>query len=459
MQGKALTLYSFTVAIVIAIIIFGIRFSWAPSFNKINGVGAGGPSWFRAHDWRNTSQDGLKLVNLLATPTQSVQGRTVMRSGFGYLLTLKYTDQLTAAPPNIASLMCVAGEWGSLRVVEPFLVQARFGLNANKEELKFSDVYNPIWWEHYVTSKNYTTSGLVPYETFIKDAPPKVILVQYFHPCGDKRILEMTSEFCKSNRFELVRKVCLTYENKKMLTLAELKGKIYSHFKPTEVTVLFELYGGLINEEYTEQERFRIFVNNEKCARHYIYDGPEPSEQAYSDANVYIQNYLKGNTSYISLMVRIEYLMIHNKCYSRECVRRCLNTVVNKWREVKQRTGLTTTFLAIDVGKYGSDGFQNSVRKNATKEPVEEFFSIIFNNRTSPEEWEESFSTVGFGRKKTAGYIGLMQKIIATKGEVLIQAGNKAGSTYQMIALVMFRKTHGKDRVYEINPECPSNIM
>ena len=345
--------------------------------------------------------------------------------------------------------------------MEPFLVQARFGLNASKdytEQLKCSDVYNTTWWEHYVTSKNYTSSKLVPYKTFIEDAPPKVILVQYFHPCGDERILDMSRKFCKSNGFELVRKVCLTYGKKKMLTLAELKAKIYSHFKPTEVTVLFELYGGLINGEYTEQQ-FRFFVNNDKCARHYIYDGPEPSEQAYSDANVYIQKYLKGNTSYISLMVRMEYLMIQNKCYLRQCVRRCLNAVVNKWREVKQHTGLTTTFLATDVGKYGSDELQNSLRKNATKEPLEELFSIIFNNKTSPEEWEESFSTVGFGQKKTAGYIGLMQKIIATKGDVLIQAGNKAGSTYQKIALVMFRKTHGKDRVFEINPECPSNIM
>ena len=114
MQREALTLYSIVVAVVITIIIFGSSFSWAPSFNKINGIRAGELSWLRARDWPNTPQDGL--VNLSATPTLSVQEKRVVRSGFGYLLALQYVyvDQLTAAPPNIASLMCVAGEWGGL---------------------------------------------------------------------------------------------------------------------------------------------------------------------------------------------------------------------------------------------------------------------------------------------------------------------------------------------------------
>ena len=73
-------------------------------------------------------------------------------------------------------------------------------------------------WEQYVASKNYTVSKLTPYETFIED-PPKVILVQYFYPCGDERILNLTKMFCETNGFELVRKVCLNYGARKKLSL------------------------------------------------------------------------------------------------------------------------------------------------------------------------------------------------------------------------------------------------
>ena len=213
-----------------------------------------------------------------------------------------------------------------------------------------------------------------------------------------------------------------------------LMDQIYSHFKPTEVVVLFEWYCGFELGERSVKFKWRLFVDFKRCTRHFI-PGPEPSQQVYSDANTYIHKYLKGSTSYISLMVRVEYLMIHNHCYQEECLRKCLIDVVNRWRELKQETGFNSTFLAIDVGRYGSNGFtQTSKSSTAAKEPVNELFSTVFNNKTTLEEWEETFTTVGIGQTKIPGYIAIMQKVIAVKGDVILLAGSQAGSTYRTTA-------------------------
>ena len=389
----------------------------------------------------------------------SFKTRSDVLSGFGYLLSMHFSDQMTSAVPNVASLMCVASEWGGLRVVEPFLTtENTFGLDATKEwrkELTFSDVYNISIWEQYVASKKYTVSKLTPYETFIEDAPPKVILVQYFYPCGDKSILNLTKIFCETNGFELVRKVCLKYGAKKKLSLNEFKDQIYSHFKPTEVVVLFEWYGGFELGEYSVKSRWRLFVDFKRCTRLYIPGGSEPSQQVYSDANTYIQKYLKGNTSYVSLMVRVEYLMIHNHCFQEKCVRKCLIDVVKRWREVKQETGFNSTFLAIDVGRYGSTGLKKTSKSGtAAKEPVNDLFSAVFNNKTTMEEWEETFTTVGLGQTKSAGYIAIMQKVIAVKGDVILLAGSQAGSGYQITAENMYHHIHRLSRAFHVNPTC-----
>ena len=164
----------------------------------------------------------------------------------GYVLALKYSDQLTGGALNLLSLMCLATEFGGVRVVEPFVVNSDFGLNASKkwtEQLKFSDINDILVWRKYVSKKRYYP--LVSYETFIKDAPRKVLLVQYYYPCGNSRVWNMAKEFCDFNGFELVGKVCLMYGEETTFTVDTLNKQIYSFYKPSEVVVLFEIFGGI----------------------------------------------------------------------------------------------------------------------------------------------------------------------------------------------------------------------
>ena len=189
----------------------------------------------------------------LASPTTSPC------SGLGYMLALHYSDQITGSTVNLLSLMCLATKIGGVRVVEPLILSSTFGVNGSKnwtEQLKFRDIINLTGFEEYVLKKHY--NKFVPYETFMKDAPRKVILVQYRYPCGDQKMWNKARDFCDTNGFELAGKACVSY-GKEALTLDMLENQ---HFKKSEGVVLFEVFGGIDRER-----RYRLDVRNTKCDR------------------------------------------------------------------------------------------------------------------------------------------------------------------------------------------------
>ena len=381
----------------------------------------------------------------------------------GYILAFKYHDQLTGGAVNLLSLMCLATEFGEVRVVEPFVINSEFGWNASQkwtEQLRFRDINDISMWNKYTSTRHY--NPLVSYETFIKDAPHKVLLVQYRYLCGNQTVWNMAREFCDSNGFDLVGKVCLKYGREKVFTIDMLENQIYSRFDKREVVVLFETYGGIIEAQYSSEKPFRLSVRNTNCGRHMVYNyykAVKPSPSVFSDANAYIQKYLNGSSTYISLMIRLERILLFSNAWnghnSTHYARQCLNNILKKWRYTKARTGITTTFLAIDVGAYGSKGFHTAPEiEKAVLPPVEEFFSAVYDNKTSLREWEDTFSSVGLGWTKASGYIGMMQKVVAVRGDVLMLVGKKASSSFQAASRVLYHKFHGKGEIIELNSNC-----
>ena len=406
-----------------------------------------------SHDRTRTYlTDGVETTDSISDCTAG--GLEVRHNGTGYVLALGYSDQLTAAAINVESLMCLATEWGRVRPVEPFVIGSTLGLDVRKnwtELLTFSDIFDGSMWTKRTSHKRY--NQLVPFSTFIKEAPKKVILVQYYHPCGDKNTLKVAQTFCKKHGFELVQTVCLTYSGAKRLTTESIKNQIYSCFKPNDVVVLFEIYGAIELGKQDIRRGYRIYAYNKKCSRH---SNPiEPSPSVFSDADLYIEKYLNGSSSYVSLMVRVERIILENKCHSSDCLRTCLNAVISEWRKIKKRTGLTTTFLAIDVGTYGSNGLRYTQNHQLEMEPVNTLFSIIFDNKTTLREWEKTFTTVAIGQKKTSGYIAMMQKAIAVKGDALFLAGSHSRSAFQWSTKALYHKIHPKGQLFELVAKCP----
>ena len=405
--------------------------------------------------------DAPEISSSEVSSTELASPSIFPRSGLGYVLAFSYSDQLTAAVVNLLSLMCLATRFGGVRVVEPFVVNSDLGVNGSRswtEQLKFRDIFDITLFEEHVSKKDF--NQFIPYETFIKDAPRKVLLVQYRYPCGDQTVWSMARDFCNMNRFELVGKVCLNYGREKTFTIDMLENQIYSHFNKTEVVVLFEMYGGIIEAQYSSDKAYRIAAKNTTCDRYAVdYRVVQPSPSVFSDANAYIQRCLNGSSTYISLMIRLERVLLFSKVRgvqnSTQHARQCLNNVLKKWRYTKARTGIAATFLAIDVGTYGSKGFHIFPAKGkAVLPPVEEFFSALFDNKTSLQEWEDTFTSVGLGRTKTSGYIAMMQKVVAVRGDVLILVGSKASSSFQATSKGLYHKFHGKGEIIELNSKC-----
>ena len=402
--------------------------------------------------------DAPEISSSKVSSTELASPSISPRSGLGYVLTFSYSDQLTAAVVNVLSLMCLATKFGEVRVVEPFVVNSNLGVNGSKswtEQLNFRDIFDITLFEEHVSKKHF--NQFIPYQTFIKDAPRKVLLVQYCYPCGDQTVWNMARDFCDMNGFELVGKVCLNYGREKSFTIDMLENQIYSHFNKTEVVVLFEMYGGIVE---TRNKAYRIAAKNTTCGRYAVdYKVVQPSPSVFSDANAYIQRYLNGSSTYISLMIRLERVLLFSNVQgvqnSTHYARQCLNNVLKKWRYTKARTGIAATFLAIDVGTYGSKGFHIFPAKGkAVLPPVEEFFSALFDNRTSLQEWEGTFTSVGLGQTKTSGYIAMMQKVVAVRGDVLILVGSKASSSFQTTSKGLYHKFHGKGEIIELNSKC-----
>ena len=381
------------------------------------------------------------------------------RSKYGFFMAFSFSDQLTGSVYNLNSLMCLATKLGGVRVVEPFIVHAEFGLNASMDwtkEIRFRDVYDLDQWRQHIQKMHYPQ--FVPFDIFLKEAPRKVLLVETgFLPCGNRMLWNHCQVFCDINGFQLVGKVCLDYKNGNAYTLESLRQQIYSRYKPEEVVVIFDKYGGINRAERKGPERYRIYAKFSECGR----NGPYvlPSKSVYFDASTYIKKYLNGSSSYITVMLRMEHILRRSGAFWNEnkvaiVSKQCLANVFKRLREVQKTSGISATYLACDVGAFGSGELRNApLIERPLLQEVRKFISIIYNNSTL-EEWEATISSVGLGRSKNPGYIAMLQKLIAAKGDVLILGGSTSGSAFQHATKTLHNQIHKHPHVIELDIYC-----
>ena len=387
--------------------------------------------------------------------TNSSALQVVNRSGLGYMFALHFSDQGTGAFINLMSFLCLSTAVGGVRVVEPFLVGSNVGLNVSAnwtEEVTFSDVFNSDEFHRYAKSKNYNT--LVPYSTFLQDAPRKLLVAQYkctgFHvcrTCGHEDTLEQGRMFAKLNGFEMVGHVCLDYGSKGLMTLSEFKSQLYHKYSKSEVVVMFPIFGGLQAGRTTEKRGYRLYMSPSNCQRSKLSDSfsnIKPSRLAMSSADNYIQQYLDGQP-YITAMVRFEIILSHIEVES------CLDNLRKKLDELKSKFGIEKVALCLDVGKYGSTYFRDFVNYYRTILPyVDKFVSETVKEGMKLRDLDGTFTNAT--QKKNPGFVAVMQKVIAAKGDVLVLLGG--GSSFQRSALELYNSLHEKRTVLHLNNSC-----
>ena len=381
------------------------------------------------------------------------------------MFTLTFGDQGTSGFVNLMTFQCLASELGSrFRIVEPFMVKSALGQNVSAnwtEETKFSDVFDIEKVNQFAFSRHF--SPLVPYDKFVKDAPHKLLIAQYqcsglesCRSCGHQDIVERGRIFSELNDFKIVGHVCLEYEPEGKMTPEELKNQLYSKYRMSEVVVMFARFGGVADGGFSRRLGYRLHLKHSACYRRSIITNINsiirPSQLVVAAANAFIGKYM-GDTSYISVMIRIE-LVFQSHLRDEQIPRlteKCLNRVYQRLKRLQADFVIDNIFLALDVGKFGSGVFRNQ----HIMTPILPYFDI-FVSRTIKEgmtlsDWDERFTNIT--SKHNPGFIAVIQKYIAARGDVLVLLG--AQSTFQSSTRELYYTLHHENRkVIKLNTSC-----
>ena len=374
----------------------------------------------------------------------------------GYLLELNSSDAMTGGAMNVMSIQCMASKLSpKLIVVEPFAMNSIFGtfLEVENREsfdiensVKLRDIYDINAWNK--ASDRYHYNRLAPWESFIDDAPRDVILVenQWWDDCNLSALTEKFSGFFKTFNFRIVKTVCLNFKKSGAINVGQFKGVVYGKYTPEQVTVVIDRLPGIGGVG-----PFQTAVEGRSCGKGQYYGlihGMPSSKRIKRDAEEYIKRYLGGKKDFVSLMIRLEHrLKAPTESSKVEQTKRILQECHQKLTAVKSRQNMSTTFLAFDVGKYGSSGF--FLGKHGPIEGViaemHKFFDSLYKGSISYSEWEDSFvevSGVEFGHG-VSGYVAVLQKEIAIQGQCIILIG---GGSFQESAGKLHQLAHQEQK-------------
>lgn len=369
----------------------------------------------------------------------------------GYVLAVNYYEQQTIGSRNMIQLQCYA-EHLNLAVVKPVMKDSflRTPLNSKSQKgyLKFEDSFNLEEWNAYTEKAAY--APLVKWEVFIQRAPRSVILVKFNYPslsvinskkkaglvtqraqgeryksgCTQNWPTSAELAFLEANGFKIVREVCFNFYHGDTLTRQEFDQHLLDGH--SNVTVVMDFWRGM-------GSRQRVLLQDACVATYPIHEHIRPSQRVVRDAEAYIQTHLKGSPYYVAVMGRLEMslLTVHSKQFS---VPYCFKAILSELVKLKKTKHLKTTFLSIDVGKYGTKKWRSEMGVEMAND-VERFLGSVYGKNTTVKEWEVSFEDVS--SSKDAGYIGLLQKVIVTRARCILFAG---GGAFQRNALNVYRQ-------------------
>ena len=403
-------------------------------------------------------------------PTAATAVHTEQASSRGYVLTENYYEQQTMGLRNMMQLQCWAQSL-KLQVVKPVMHDSflRTPLDSGRQAnfLKFEESFDLQEWSHQVERLGY--APLVPWSEFLAHAPRDVVLVSFEHPsvsmvkarqrsgqgllhsptslqyttgCSSKWPTASDSQFLRSKGFRVVRTVCFNFHYGDRLSLDTFNQHILGGYDPSSVTVIMETWRGISS---AQRVLLKDVCQNTALLQEHISLSPSLTQKA----SQYIHKYLGGSQSYLAIMGRLEItqLTVHKKV---PVVPYCLEETLSQWRQFKKETRLEKTFLAIDIGRYGSKKYRSNLDPGLEM-AFRKFFQSLFGSSVTVKEWERRFELVAGNRD--AGYIGLLQKVLVTRAQCILFVG---GGAFQRHALYLYKQLHPdpRDQCYRIVKPC-----
>ena len=474
------------------------RLQFNSSWNKPGPTGAGETTATHAvyrntnsllvssHERTTLNSEDSSLNRDQAMVSTRVQAETVYSSrsvpvnttAVGYVAVLKIYEQQTMATGNLLQLQCWANSL-NLAVVKPFMVNSclRIVLDESKlaQMMRLDDTLNIGNWNEYTAEKGY--APLADWNEFINHAPRKVILVQLRYPllstvkaikakgipfphppkgdqykigCPFKFLGAKSMDFLKSKGFTVVRRVCFNFMRGDELPLAQFHQDILGHFDSSSVTIIMDEWRGL-------GENQRVLIQEKICReKHPFREQVKPSQKLVKSAKRYVKEYL-GGREYLAVIARFEMTGLTQRVYERgndshAIIPFCLQLTIDKWQRFKRDTGLNTTFLSIDIGKYGSISFERKKYYGHLPEMMK-FVTQIYGGKMAVHEWERTFEAIA--QTTDSGYVAMLQQTIVTRAKCILFVG---GGTFQRHAYNLYRQLHPnpEDQCVRILEKCTS---
>ncbi len=397
----------------------------------------------------------------------------------GYVMVMKFYEQQTMASGNLLQLQCWA-RYLSMAVVKPFLYDSFLltPLDDGKHSLmlRFEDVFDISHWNEHVESEGY--APLADWTKFIRYAPRSVIFVQFKHPlistvksikamgypfphppkgdqiqtgCKFKSLTDKKFSFLRSAGFRVVRKVCFNFQLGDELTLEGFTRHLLGDYASSEVTVIMDEWHGL-------GETQRVLIQEKICVEKIAFrEQVRPSQRIVQEAERYADKYLNGS-KYLAVITRFEMTgLTHGKHNTDKedpyaVIPRCLALTLESLRKLKAETGMDSTFLSIDIGKYGSSSFQKRKYYGHLRDMME-FVRDVYEGEMGVFEWERTFE--GISSTKDAGYIAMLQQVLVTRAQCILFVG---GGSFQRHTLHLYQQLHPRkeDQCVEVVKQCTS---
>ena len=406
---------------------------------------------------KTTDQHGDVDLN-----NNSMVGATATR---GMTLVTLYAEQQVGAAMNLFSLQ----KWAKavdISVVEPFVQNSMFRLpivSSEKElanKLRFRDYFDIDIWNNKSILMN--GSALIPWETFIDQAPKKYIFVAILNDFEDAErpvyigdeIMEQES--CKNSfgflmenykfyidqllHVKLVRRVCFCFY-KTIMHIDNFTNIIYGDFSSSDVIVWFQIWKGFAHHARVRVLQQQFFRSKQ------TFTMLRTSKKILNDSQNYIRTILKsqpGKYTAISIrtVVRAKYLPRSDHIsFFHDCIMK-LGGVINS-------TGLNdgTIFMTIDLGRFGDSIAKRFMYKNVSDNIATELFKTIYNSSLTQQKWEQSFIQAS-GGITDSGYIAAMQRTIVENGQCLVLFGGR--SNFQRTLLSAYKEMHKNTCIYKV---------
>ena len=346
----------------------------------------------------------------------------------GYVIGVSFWDQQTWSVGNILSLQCWAGHHGMV-VAEPFMIDSKFGAPLTAEAMKHNDtmvrlgrLYDLDHWNEYSKKRGY--APMVEWKEFLHQAPRDIIIVKLKHAHSSCSSDVLTMPY----GFKAVKELCYEYKPHHIpLSIDNFTAYVFGNFSSSDVTVIF-------SEWSTTSVAGNVNLHTVKCQPTQTFYPIMPSKIVYDDANEYIHQHLSEN-SYIAVMLRMEWMVSRHYYQTvRNFTSSCLEQTLKRLQLIQNQTLLNSTFVAIDVGRFGSKTSER-LNSDAVLEPVQTFFRTVYGNSSSLQQWESTFEKIS----SSPGYIGFLQKVIATRAKCILLTGS---GTFQRHALSMYKELH-----------------